>query len=208
MSESNIDPTISIVAKAVQNAFIYGYRVRFLHSAAYNLATLRTTSELRDILKKLIKSVKMGVDHGKVLACFAVVYRLVHILMRKLKIKKGVEFTAGFTGGVLIYSGKLNEIVPGFLNDHILMQITMYTLSRLVIALGRDVALLFNERSGDVREIGWIISCGLIWGGIMQYYTKDTTKGGQYLPRALRVSLEFIYGGVKHGWKEAFQYGK
>lgn len=208
MYESGMDPTTSLITKAVQNAFIYGYRVRFLHSAAYNLATLRTTSELKDIVKKLLKSVKMGVDHGKVLACFAVAYRITHILLKRLKITKGIEFTSGFTGGVLIYSGILNKLVPGFLNDNILMQITMYTLSRLVIAVGRDLSLLFNERSGDVRDFGWIVSCGIIWGGIMQYYRKDTTDGGQYLPRALRLSLEFIYGGVKHGWNEAFQYGK
>lgn len=205
---SDTDPVTAMVTKAVQNAFIYGYRVRFLHSAAYNLATLRTNSELKDVLKKLIKSIRMGVDHGKVLACFAIVYRLSHFILRKLKISRGVEFLAGFSGGVAVYSGLSNKAIPGLLNDNILMQITMYTLSRLVIAVGRDVALLFNERSGDVREIGWIVSCGLIWGGIMQYYRKDTANGSEYLPRALRVSMEFIYGGVKHGWNEAFQYGK
>lgn len=208
MSESQTDPALALVVKAVQNAFIYGYRVRFLHSAAYNLATLRTSSELKDVLKKLIKSIKMGVDHGKVLAFFAIVYRLVHIILKKAKLKRGVEFLAGFSGGVAVYSGLSNKAMPGLLNENILMQITMYTLSRLAIAVGRDLALLCSERSGDVREIGWIVSCGMIWGGIMHYYRKDTTNGSEYLPKALRVSLEFIYGGVKHGWNEVFQYGK
>lgn len=54
----------------------------------------------------------------------------------------------------------------------------------------------------------------------MVYYQRDrrSTKrsagdgrssGGAkptYLPRAMQMSLEFIYGGVRHAWKEAFDY--
>lgn len=251
---------VELVLRAVQNGFIYGYRVRFLHSMAYQLATVKTQTGVAELLGKIWKSVRMGVDHGKVLALFALVYRCTLVVVKRARgvwgrQGLGSHFVAGFVGGVLIYGGLLQRAVrrtaPGqssvlrrllVLNEGILTQITMYTLSRLILAGGRDLARaavdMKNSSSGSgssqrrtrsrETEIGaitaasWVVTCGLVWGGIMVYYQRDRrqtqARGGRgrsgadgstkllYLPRALQVSLEFIYGGVRHAWREAFDY--
>lgn len=263
---------MQLVYKTVKNAFIFGYRVRFLHSLAYQLATLKIpASDIPErtirILKtakelgwKIWKSIKMGLDHGKVLAGFATVYRLTLLLLNRFNKKDPSDnnnndepnfanprlenhFIAGGIGGFLVYSGLLTKISKKLqkrndgvgslaklfeFHDGILTQITMYTLSRLILAVGRDISyqiadLLKVEYANNgnsknknispqaIREIGWIVNCVFIWGGIMLYYRRDIDrleKRKEYLQRALRVSLEFIYGGVGHAWKEAFDYGK
>lgn len=247
---------VELVLRAVQNAFIYGYRVRFLHSVAYQLATAKPQKGLLELLGKVWKSVRLGVDHGKVLAVFAIVYRSMLLLAKRLRAssKQGQSqlsnhFVAGFVGGVLVYGGLLQRAVrrrrtkgdPPTLvgtllamNEGILSQITMYTMSRLIIAGGKDLARVVvdtknrhssnngsRSRSRDkdiaaIASVSWVLTCGLVWGGIMVYYQRDRRLGRDsgpdpdkrllYLPRALQVSLEFIYGGVRHAWREAFDY--
>lgn len=61
-----------------------------------------------------------------------------------------------------------------------------------------------------VREVSWVVVCSVIWGGIMYYYRKDGDRkdtGKDYLLRALRVSMDFIYGATPHALKEMFDYG-
>ena len=244
---------VEMVLRGLQNAFIYGYRVRFLHSLAYQLATAKPQKGLLELLGKVWKSVRMGVDHGKVLAIFATVYRCVLVLAKRVRASKQGQsqlsnhFAAGFVGGVLVYSGLLQRAVrrqrtkedtPTLvgtllaLNEGILSQITMYTMSRLIIAGGRDLARVvvdtkrryssgsksrFRERDiATVASTSWVVTCGLVWGGIMVYYQRDRRLGRDqgsgsdkrllYLPRALQMSLEFIYGGAHHAWREAFDY--
>lgn len=245
---------VELVLRAVQNAFIYGYRVRFLHSVAYQLATAKPQKGLLELLGKVWKSVRLGVDHGKVLAVFAIVYRSMLLLAKRLRAssKQGQSqlsnhFVAGFVGGVLVYGGLLQRAVrrrrtkgdPPTLvgtllamNEGILSQITMYTMSRLIIAGGRDLARVVvdtkrrhssgsrsRSREQDIATVAsasWAVTCGLVWGGIMVYYQRDRRPGRDqgsgsdkrllYLPRALQVSLEFIYGGANHAWREAFDY--
>lgn len=244
---------VELVLRGLQNAFIYGYRVRFLHSLAYQLATAKPQKGMLELLGKVWKSVRMGVDHGKVLAIFATVYRCMLVLAKRVRASKQGEsqlsnhFAAGFVGGVLVYSGLLQRAVrrqrtkedtPTLvgtllaLNEGILSQITMYTMSRLIIAGGRDLARVVvdtkrrhssgsrsRSREQDIATVAsasWAVTCGLVWGGIMVYYQRDRRPGRDqgsgsdkrllYLPRALQVSLEFIYGGANHAWREAFDY--
>jgi hypothetical protein len=230
----DIDGIWEVVIRAMQNGMIYGYRVRFLHSMAYQLATLKTNTGISGTLAKIWKSVKMGLDHGKVLAIFAIVYRLVRVMVIKIRhrskgylTKVDADFIAGFVGGVLIYSGLMQKLIQKHvkraglrrmlaLNEAILAQITMYTLSRLVLAGGRDLARLTvpKERVDRTAAWSWIATCGVVWGGVMVYFKRDRdtlderSEGPLLLPRALRVSLEFIYGGVSHAWREAFDYGR
>lgn len=245
---------IEMILSAVQNALIYGYRVRFLHSLAYQLATIKPQTEIIDIFLKIWKSVTMGLDHGKILAFFAVIYRCSLALTKKSKLfvtkdtKLINNFIAGFIGGVLVYSGVIQRKTVKnigenkkswikkilLLNDNILTQITMYTMSRLIIAVGKDLAyltikvntnkkmnrILKTKQVEKITEISWTVCCGIIWGGIMVYYQRDRNGNDNinnnnnknnngkpsYLPRALQFSLDFIYGGVTHAWKEAFDY--
>lgn len=248
--ENGVDTEIwQLMVRAIQNALIYGYRVRFLHSMAYQMATFKLESGVGGLVAKIWKSVRLGIDHGKVLACFAVVYRGVTALLKRLRrhrhkgdgYDRAIEFGAGFAGGVLIYSGLLRRHLARTkqrrsavlntlldLNEGILAQITMYTMSRVVFAYGRDLAeLLVAQREPDERhrkpmvkhvsEVSWIVTCGVVWGSIMVYYNRDrdtsrrrgpdgSSNGSMFLPKALRISLEFIYGGARHAWKEAFDY--
>lgn len=255
--EANLGIAFDLLLRAIQNGLIYGYRVRFLHSIAFQLVTIKKSTSGINLLEKLWKSIHMGLDHGKILATFAVCYRFVLSWKSFLKsISKNknptnglfINFIAGFIGGIFVYGGILNKILNYkksgdrkkwisiilSLNDAILTQITMFTLSRLLVAVGRDIARTIvlgrnkNKNSNDNKNINnskiiakemekltatsWTIACGLIWGGIMVYYQRDrnnTTsddKSTLYLPRALRISLEFIYGGAKHAWQEAFDY--
>lgn len=196
---------LEAILRAIQNALIYGYRIRFLHSLAYNVATLPRPHEL---LKGVWKSMRLGVDHGKILAVFAIVFRVVKTVLKRRVDKPVADFIAGFLGGCLVYGGLVNRR-RRMLNDAILQQITMYTLSRLVLALGRDVAnaAVPDRYRKKARDMSWTLGCGLVWGGIMLYYRRDGGKD-EYLPRAMRVSLDFIYGSVPHAWREAFQYGR
>lgn len=260
-----IDIVIPMILKTLKNAFIYGYRVRFIHALAYQLATFRfkspTTNQLKgirvlliDVLTKVFKSAKMGINHGKTLAGFAIVFRstlaLLNTIPNRIKspsVKLENNYISGAVGGVLVYSGLVNKLISRSsksksqlirtigdalqFNESILSQITMYTLSRLILAIGRDfsyeVADVINKYQlsnptkheshpqtlvdpQNVRDIGWMVTCGLVWGGIMMYYRRDGDRkesNKTYLQKALRISLEFIYGETPHAWKDAFDYG-
>lgn len=257
MSEAKLDLSV-VLCRAVQNGFVFGYRVRFIHALAYQLAGLRTKPGLwlllRDVLQRVWKSMKMGAHHGKTLALYAVVYKLVMAawVASGSKADNWSEFVAGAVGGVVVYSGWAAQRSSGRtisekasmarqswvsglfdwlsrtsrLSDPILVQITMYTMSRLVMAIGRDASYTLagavnarRIRNGTpsrldpqtLRDAGWMATCALVWGGIMVYYARDAKRGEtrkDYLQRALRVSMEFIYGNGKHQWGEMFYYGK
>lgn len=228
-SSSAQEQLVEAVLRAVKNGFIYGYRVRFLHSLAYQLASFhvndnsnkgagvnkhvetRSRSQLVLLLKKILKAVRMGVDHGKVLASFAVIYKLLLLILNKTSLfnSKMKHFVSGFIAGVSVYGGLINQNIK-LLNDGMLSQITMYTLSRLAIAIGRDINRSFANRynwdksqQAKFSQQSWTLTCGVVWGGIMLYYANDSST---LLPRALQTSLEFIYGGVQHAWREVFDY--
>lgn len=255
---------IPLVLKTMKNAFIYGFRVRFLHALAYQLATFKFKSPqthhfkgigllLVDAITRLVKSVKMGLNHGKTLTGFAIVFRSILALLNsitiktKSRVKLENHYIAGAVGGVVIYSGLINKLtlqssksksqlirtIGNILhfNEGILSQITMYTLSRLILAIGRDCSYelaevinkfqITSQSSSEpkppqmvdpqtIREVGWMVTCSMVWGGIMMYYRRDGDRKQnrkEYLQRALRISMDFIYGTIPYSWKEAFDYG-
>lgn len=184
---------VELILRAVQNALIYGYRVRFLHTLTYQIAGIKSSIGFIDLLKKIWKSIKLGVDHGKILAFYAIVYRSSLMLTKKLRnfeYNRDLlnHFIAGFAGGIFIYGGVLQKLLkkqslnektkpccqtgklapaPSSslstlienilgLNESIVTQITLYTVSRLVLALGRDLGRIVSEKSTSHRGEGHV----------------------------------------------------
>lgn len=215
LNQSN-EEIIELIASAIKNALIYGYKIRFLHTITFQLVTLKfkNSNFFKQFFKKLLKSIKLGTDHAKILALFATFYRVLLVSLSKLhKNKKNKlinSFISGFMGGIFVYGGVLNSQWKNFLNNDILTQITLYCMSRVLMAIGKDVGreinrslLIHNEKK--IERIGWIITCGITWGTVMMYYSKDKEF---YLQKAMRLSLDFIYGPKIYSWLEAFKYGK
>lgn len=183
------------LVQSIQNAFIYGYRVRFLHSTAYQIASGKG-------LKGLVKAIKMALQHGKILSLFAIFYNV------------GIyysHFMGGLLAGTIVHGGMLGDFVDGGICE----QITMYAISRVIIAISRDIGnSVLSKYNFDaskrkkINDITWMLSCGLIWGLLMMYYGKDKKSGKKYLPKAMYSSLEFMYGLKKHNWNEIIKYGK
>lgn len=215
LNQSN-EEIIELIASAIKNALIYGYKIRFLHTITFQLVTLKFKNSdfFKQFFKKLFKSIKLGVDHAKILALFATFYRVLLVSLSKLNKKKKNRlvntFVSGFMGGIFVYGGILNSKWENFLNSDILTQITLYCLSRVLMAIGKDVGREINrtfniQNEKKIEKIGWIITCGITWGTVMMYYSKDKEF---YLQRAMRLSLDFIYGPKMYSWLEAFKYGK
>lgn len=181
--------------QSIQNAFIYGYRVRFLHSTAYQIASGKG-------LQGLIKSIKLALQHGKILSLFAIFYNIGCYYN---------HFIGGLLAGMVVHGGMLGD----FVDVGICEQITMYAMSRMIIAVSREIGNTTSLVGGSdparrkkINDITWMLGSGIIWALIMMYYGRDKKSGKKYLPKAMYSSLEFMYGLKKHNWNEILKYGK
>ncbi|ODV84709.1 hypothetical protein CANARDRAFT_176548 [[Candida] arabinofermentans NRRL YB-2248] len=146
------------ILNASKNAMIYGYRVRFIHSISIQLLSIDKSQKLyKQIVLKLWKAFKLGIDHGKILSSFAIIYKLMLITLTKLtdnnnnkqsniNIKHLNNFISGFIGGFIVYGGFINKRKPGMLNDAILKQITLYCLSRVALGLGKFIVKQITKK--------------------------------------------------------------
>ncbi|GME69889.1 unnamed protein product [[Candida] boidinii] len=84
---------IGQILTASKNGLIYGYRIRFLHSISLQIFTFNKSNFKKknllnliyEILNKIFKSVKLALNHGKILAAFAIIYRTVLIILKYSK---------------------------------------------------------------------------------------------------------------------------
>ncbi|KAG7812247.1 hypothetical protein KL921_001479 [Ogataea angusta] len=202
---------IDTVLSASKNAVIYGYRVRFIHSIAVQMGSMDRRRRLMDqIVEKVIRSIRLGLDHGKLLALFALIYSSVQLSLNQIAPKRTINhFIGGFLGGILVYGGVLNMHFKKFVNEAIATQITMYCLSRVVLALGKWLSVKLQRRTrlrrAQIEKVGWRTTSGLVWGLLMVFYNVDKDL---YLQRALRHSLDFQFGGTWYSWLEAFNYAR
>ena len=222
------------VYRAAKNGFIYGYKIRFAHTLALQLLTLRRSSMTRSrLIGKLRNCIRLGFEHGKVLAIYAIIYEgLVKFLGggegEKDKRRRAViTFISGFTGGILVYGGLINKFVEivrnrrpnasadkrkkhaHFLNERILAQISLYTLSRTIMAVARYLieckikksANLNNTTTNNLRKKGTLLALGLVWGTVMMMYDSDENV---LLQKSMKLSMDYIYGERLRSIMEAF----
>ncbi|GMG56222.1 unnamed protein product [Ambrosiozyma monospora] len=163
--EIDIDP-MSILLKSVimaaKNAVIYGYRVRFIHAISTQLVSLNMKKNSKMLYKqlwfRLVKSIKMSLNHGKILAGFAIVYKTLLLILtqcisrtgldetKKARLKHLVHFISGFIGGSLVYGGLINsQTGSNYFNESIASQITLYCLSRVALSIGRWIGVLLTK---------------------------------------------------------------
>ncbi|OWB79564.1 hypothetical protein B5S32_g3791 [[Candida] boidinii] len=162
---------VSQILTASKNGLIYGYRIRLLHSISLQIFSFNKSNIKKknlfnliyEILNKIFKSIKLALNHGKILAAFAIIYKTVLIILKyskklndlnneldddnidnndknsKLKLTGLDHFIAGMCGGGLVYGGLIDSKFPTF-NSSITSQVTLYCCSRVVLAVGKLTA--------------------------------------------------------------------
>ncbi|KAH3668119.1 hypothetical protein OGAPHI_001873 [Ogataea philodendri] len=205
---------INSIVNASKNAVIYGYRVRFIHTIAVQASSLDRNQQLTDqLVRKILKSVRLGLDHGKVLALFAIIYKSIQLSLSKTSTKDpdalATHFLGGLVGGVLVYGGVLNSKFKGLVNEGVATQITLYCMSRVILAIGKWFGRILEKRGGlrrsQVQKFGWRATTGAVWGLLVVFYAADKNL---YLQPALRRSLDFQFGDAIYSWLEAFNYSR
>ena len=222
------------VYRAAKNGLIYGYKIRFAHTLALQLLSLgRGQKRQSRLIRKLWKCVRLGLEHGKVLAVYAIIYKgLLRILGGNPKAKDqprrlATLFLSGFIGGVLVYGGLINkglsrgrsarEIITGskhrkhteFLNERILTQISLNTLSRTIMAGAKNLierkmknaAGLDISTTNNLENKATLLAIGLIWGTVMMMYDSEQNV---LLQKSMKLSMDYIYGERLRSFMEAF----
>ncbi|QPG76369.1 hypothetical protein FOA43_003757 [Brettanomyces nanus] len=227
IDKNSSEVLVGSALRAAKNALIYGYKIRFVHAIALQLLSVKKNQNYwKQFIEKVAKSVRMGLNHGKVLALFALLYKLLFGTLLTLsretvkgrkseeywtKVKGSIGFISGFISGLLIYGGVLNEhFGKDVLNDRILTQITLYTLSRTILAMGKYLAVRIagsgkgSRQVKKIEEVSWKVGTAAVWGTVMMFYSIDRKY---YLQRAMRISMDFLYGETLYSWMDAFNYG-
>ncbi|CDK29925.1 unnamed protein product [Kuraishia capsulata CBS 1993] len=185
--------------RASRNGVVYGSRIRFAHAIAVSFIFRRNVP----LLKRVTGAASLSLQHAKVLAGFAVIYRGTLYFLRRSRIFKShkfVHFIAGAVAGFFVYGQPFKNAKFARAITH---QVTLYLISRLVLALGSilaeklSYAVLENDWSPNtlsevhsaITSNAWTVTAALSWGACMYLYQTDP----KHIHKSLRHSLDYMY---------------
>lgn len=207
------------VLRLSRNGIVYGGKIRFSHALVINL--LYRKGPLLPRLKSVLSATH---DHAKVLASFAIVYKIVQKLLLREEFlgsnsQSQASLLAGAIGGWMVYSNRY----PQLFSLGITHQITLYCFSRVVIALGKvivdyylhcrqpqfhlartgspisysDLSMVQKKRvKNSIYNRLWKYFAVLVWALVM--FLNDYSP--EYLQSSLRHSMTYIYDVEQDSW--------
>jgi peroxisomal membrane protein 4 len=162
------------ILKGFRNGVVYGAKVRFPHALVMTI--LFKTGSVESKVKGIFKATK---QHAKNLGTFAVIYKTLMLVQKKLNGDKEASihpFIAGIVGGYYVFGE----------NNNINQQIVLYLFSRVVLAL---VKVPVKRQVIDAPQHTYPIFAAVVWGAVMWLFRheEDTVQP------SLRASMQYIY---------------
>ncbi|KAI8341755.1 Tim17/Tim22/Tim23/Pmp24 family-domain-containing protein [Chlamydoabsidia padenii] len=167
------------IVKGFRNGVVYGAKVRFPHALV--MTFLFKTGSLKDKILGIFRATK---QHAQNLGTFAIIYKTLMALQKKINGDKKADyhaFVAGVVGGYYVFGE----------NNNINQQIILYLFSRIMVAL---VKLPVKREILDAPQHTYPVFAAVVWGFAMWLFNKEADT----LQPSLRASMQYIYQDSEH----------